>query len=143
MLVRDGALTPVYAPKYFLYSEALMRERGLAGWGRVMSIADMQWFAMHIVGVILFLVAIARHVLAGVYLAAMTWHLSFHHWTSAPPWLALKTARYRHVSKNIVFTTVLLGLAYALVTGHAYMWWTYEFPKLVYGLIDRIVHGSR
>lgn len=142
VMVRDGAVNPDYAPKYFVYSEAVMRKHGLAGWSRIMSIADMQWFAFHIAGVLLFLFAIARHVLAGVYLATMTWHLSFNPWVSAPPWLAVKTARYRHISKNIILTTVLLALSYALVTGNGYMWWTYEFPKLVNGLLDRIVHGA-
>ena len=108
-----------------------------------MSLTDMQWFGFHIAGVLLFLFAIARNVLAGVYLSAMTWHLCAGGWASAPPWLAIKTARYRHIGKNVMVTTLVLALAFVLVSGHGFMWWTVEFPKLVNALMVRVIHGVR
>jgi hypothetical protein len=141
--VRERALIPTFAPQYFLGSEAIVRRHGLSGLGRFLTAQDFQWFTMHVAGVLLFLFAIIRNVLAGLYLSAMTWHLSFDSPNGAPPWLALKTARYRHVAKNVIGTTIAMALAYVLVSGEGYMWWTYEFPKLLTAGIHRILHGAQ
>lgn len=142
VMVRDKAVVPSFAPQFFVDSEAIVRRYGMMGFGRLMRIPDWTWLLLHITGVVLFLSAIVRHLLAGLYLSAMTWHLGRHGWGSAPPWLAMKTARYRHVLKNMATTTVLLGLAYVLVSGDAYMWWTYEYPKVLSAVMRRILHGA-
>lgn len=142
VLVRDKALIPNFAPRYFLDSEAILRAYGISGMKRVTSLADLNWYMMHVTGVLLLVYSVARLVLSGVYLSAMTWHFTFNSWNSNPPWLAIKTAGYRHVVKSMLGTALALLAAYFLVSGDAYMWWVYEWPALLNTFMKSVFYGA-
>jgi len=142
VMVRDKALIPNFAPNHFLDSEAIIRAHGISGMKRVTTLADLNWYMMHVAGVVLLVYSVARLALSGLHLSAMTWHFTFNSWNSNPPWLAIKTARYRHVYKSMLGTAVALLAAYFLVSGNAYMWWVYEWPALINNFMNSVFYGA-
>jgi len=142
VMVRDKALIPNFAPNHFLDSEAIIRNYGISGMKQVTTLADLNWYMLHVAGVILLVYAVARLALSGAYLSAMTWHFTYNSWNSSPPWLAIKTARYRHVVKNMFGTAIALLAAYFLVSGDAYMWWVYEWPALLNDFMKSVFYGA-
>jgi len=142
VMVRDKALMPNVAPRYFLDSEAIIRAYGINGLKRVTTLPDLNWYMTHVAGVILLVYSVARLALSGLYLSAMTWHFTFNSWNSNPPWLAIKTAKYRHVYKNMFGTALALLAAYFLVSGDAYMWLVYEWPTLLNHFMKTVFYGA-
>lgn len=137
--ITSEAFTPTQAPQNFDYSQQIINEQGLTGIKNYFVMQDLNWFLLHLAGVMLFIYASLRMMLFSTYFIV----------AGAPPnnngtnesWLSRKTRKYANLRRNIIFMPILLGLAYLLISGLAFDWLIHTMPNQANSLMNTVLYG--
>ena len=133
------ALSPDYAPKYFLYSQDIINKYGVTGLKTYFNEKDFRWFMFHLLGVFFLFQAKIRMALSSTYfLTAGKLSLAEN---QREPWIVKRTRRYASLRTNIVYVSLLLVGAYLFISGNFFMWFEYKFPDQFKSFIDTVLHG--
>ncbi|WP_434986332.1 hypothetical protein [Vreelandella zhaodongensis] len=136
----NKAIMPNYAPENFIYSQELINSYGILGLDGYFSMLDVKWFMFHLLGVLFLFFSMMRLTLSTTYFAIMGNYVVSEE--GQEPWLARKTRKYAHFWENIILISVFLLVSYYLVSGNFFMWFEYEFPKVMEYFINKILRGS-
>ncbi|KVD73550.1 hypothetical protein WS62_08450 [Burkholderia sp. ABCPW 14] len=137
-----AAQTPQYAPTNFAAWQAFAKDYGIDGLRRSgeLNWQSVTWLLSHVTGVALMFAAIRDAVLSMFFYASVSGRSDQNTVDRLPLWAA------RHAIKSVrglVWLVVILVLAYYLVDGSAYVFYTQKFPVLVNELWTYVLYGAR
>lgn len=135
----DEAFKPKYAPENFKYIQELINEHGIMGIGPYFYTEDFHWFLFHLLGVMALFYASIRMMLSSTYFMAAG--MVSGSANTPEPWLVRKTRKYADLKNNVIYMSLLMVIAYYLMSGIFSNWLLHSMPGLVDSLVKTILHG--
>lgn len=139
LIVVNQAFSPDHAPRNFEYLQPLVNKYGIIGATDYFYAKDVIWLLVHLLGVFALIRTQLTMALSAIYFIAAG-HVQPAAGTKEA-WLIRKTRNYAKTPKRFFWDSILLLIAYGLISGIVLSWLENELPVFIGNLFNAVLHG--
>ncbi|PSV34220.1 hypothetical protein C9J44_15940 [Photobacterium sp. GB-27] len=134
------AANPIIHPQNFHYAEQIMNQYGWSGMSNYFETHDLQWAAVHLMGICLLIFTFWNMSLSLINIIFSGYSINSG---GADSWIVRKTAKYCTPWSNIIVLSIFIFIGGAMVSGIFLQWLQYDIPEMISELFDTVMHGRR